>query len=92
MVMGVEKDGASLGVSDFTNCKFRWGTGAVGHVSVALVSSTVTAGAQGAFLITGSVMTVPVACVMVIPMLLYGTPATATSTVRLSLRGQSLGN
>lgn len=89
VVMGVEKDGASLRASDLTNCKFQ---GRGGRVFVAAVSSMVTAGAPGAFLITGSVMTLPVACVMVIPMQRYGTPAPATCTVTLSFQNQSLGN
>lgn len=59
--------------------------GGSGHVFVAAVSSTVMAGAQGVCLIAGSVMTMPMACVMVTWMPLYGTQTAVTGTVRLSV-------
>lgn len=60
---------------------------AVKPEEAAPVSCMAVAGAGGAFLITDSVMTVAMACVMVVLRLLYGTQATTTR--RLRIRGQS---
>lgn len=77
-VTEAQRNDACPQVFDFT---------AVKPEEAAAVSCMAVAGAGGAFLITDSVMTVAMACVMVVLRLLYGTQATTTR--RLRIRGQS---